>query len=457
MKDFTTGNERKHIISFATPILIGSLFQQLYQVADSLIVGNFLGKEALAAVGVSFPVIFAMVSLLIGLTIGLSIIVSQYFGAKDYNKVKEAIDTIYIFLFFTSIIVSGLSILFSKQIMDLLNIPIDIENQALSYFNIFAAGLVFLFGFNATNAILRGLGDSKTPLYALIISTVLNLVLDYIFVVFCGWGVESVALATVISQFIAFVLSIVYLNKYHKLFRFSLRKMKFNAQIFRMSLKIGIPSGLQQFIVAIGIMALVRIVNDYGTASIAAYSVATRIDSFAALPGMIFASALTNFVAQNVGAGRFDRVRKGLIETAKISLSLTLAISLLLVIFREYLIAAFNADAEVVSIGGDYLLIVASFFFLFTAMFLYQSVLRGAGDAITPMLITLVALWIARIPFAYALSSAYGIIGVWWGIPSAWLVGFVLAYYYYKRGRWKKRKLVAPQIPVSDLEYSEPM
>lgn len=454
MKDFTTGNERKHIIRFATPILIGSLFQQLYQVIDSLIVGNFLGKEALAAVGVSFPVIFAMVSLLIGLTIGLSIIVSQYFGAKDYEKVKEAIDTIYIFLFFTSIVVSGLSILFSRQIMNILNIPADIETQAIEYFNIFAAGLVFLFGFNATNAILRGLGDSKTPLYALIISTFLNLVLDYIFVVFCGWGISSVALATVFSQFIAFVLSVIYLNKYHKLFHFSLVKMKFNPQIFRMSLKIGIPSGLQQFIVAIGIMALVRIVNNYGTTAIAAYSVAVRIDAFAALPGMIFASALTNFVAQNVGAGHFDRVRTGLIETAKLSLLLTSGISLLLVIFRRSLIAAFNNDTEVVAIGADYLLVVGAFYFLFTAMFLYQSVLRGAGDAITPMLITLVALWVARIPFAYFFSIKFGISGIWWGIPSAWLVGFVLAYIFYKRGKWKKSKLVkVVEIPPEEVQF----
>lgn len=454
MKDFTTGSERKHIIRFATPILIGSLFQQLYQVIDSLIVGNFLGKEALAAVGVSFPVIFAVVSLLIGLTIGLSIIVSQYFGAKDYAKVKESIDTIYIFLFFTSLLVSGLSIAFSRQIMDLLNIPADIEAPAIAYFNIFAAGLVFLFGFNATNAILRGLGDSKTPLYALIVSTVLNLILDYVFVVYCGFGISSVAFATLFSQFVAFVLSVIYLNKYHKLFHFNLFKMKFNPQIFRMSLKIGIPSGLQQFIVAIGIMALVRIVNDYGTTAIAAYSVAIRIDAFAALPGMIFATALTNFVAQNVGAGHFERVKTGLVETAKISMLLTLGVSVILVIFRKSLIAAFNSDAQVIATGADYLLVVGAFYFLFTAMFLYQSVLRGAGDAITPMLITLVALWIARIPFAYFLSARFGTMGIWWGIPSAWLVGFILAYIFYKRGKWRKRKLVeVNEISSEEIQF----
>lgn len=448
MKDLTTGNERKLIIQFAVPMLIGSLFQQLYNVVDSLVVGNFLGKEALAAVGVSYPVIFALVSLLIGLTIGLSVIVGQYFGAKNYEKVREAADTIYIFLFFASLVFSAAGLIFSGDIMRLMNIPDAYYHEAKLYFEIFAAGFVFLFGFNATNAILRGLGDTKTPLIFLIISTLLNLVLDVLFVAGFGWGIGSVAFATVFSQFIAFVLAIWHINRKHQIIRFSITKMKFNPLIFKQGLKIGVPSGLQQSFVAMGMMALVVIVNGYGADAMAAFSVGSRIDSFAAMPGMILASALSNFVAQNMGAHKIDRVKKGFRVTLSMVVVVSGIISAILIVFRHELIWAFNQDPEVVRIGAEYLLITGFFYIIFSSMFVVQSVLRGAGDAITPMFISLFALWIGRVPLSWYLSQIYGTEGIWWGIPLAWCLGFALSYFFYKRGKWKSKSITKPiEIP----------
>jgi putative MATE family efflux protein len=453
-KDLTVGNERKLIIQFTIPMLIGSLFQQMYNVVDSLIVGNFIGKNALAAVGVSFPIIFLLISLLIGLTIGLSILVSQYFGAKDIKKVKEAIDTIYISLFVASLIITAFGLLFSRELMQLLAVPAEIENDSVLYFSIFTGGLVFLFGFNATNAILRGLGDTKTPLYFLIISTVLNLILDVVFVGVIGLGVEWVAIATVFSQFVAFIAAIIYLNKRHPIVHLSLRHLKFNKEIFRQSLKMGIPSGLQQSFVAIGILALFRIVNEFGTDAMAAFTIASRLDSFAAMPAMILASALSNFVGQNMGAGKLDRISKGYRETVKISVVIAVSVSIILVSFRTSLISVFNQDPQVIEIGSHYLMIVGFFYLVYSLLFVNQSVLRGAGDAITPMLITLVALWIVRIPISWWLSRTYGTDGIWWGIPIAWGIGFALSQIFYLRGRWKKKSLVnkKPEVIADGME-----
>ncbi|MBN2727992.1 MAG: MATE family efflux transporter [Bacteroidales bacterium] len=451
-KDLTVGKERKLILQFAVPMLIGSLFQQLYNVVDSLIVGNFLGKEALAAVGISFPVIFMLVSLLIGITIGLSVVVSQYFGAKDYDKVREAVDTIYISLFFASIVLTALGLFFSRDIMELLKVPPDVMEGSIAYFNIFVAGFVFLFGFNATNAILRGMGDTKTPLVFLIISTVLNLSLDIIFITVMHWGIEAVAYATVISQFVAFILAAIYLNKKHPIIRISIFKMSFNKTIFRQSLKIGIPSGLQQSFVALGIVALIRIVNDFGTDSMAAFTIAARIDAFASMPAMIFASALTSFVGQNIGAGKLDRIKVGFRETTLMTTMLALFISGVFIAFRVPLVSMFNQDPKVIEIGASYLLIVGFFYVIFANMFVGMAVMRGAGDAITPMIITLVALWLGRVPISYYLSRDHGTDGIWWGIPIAWCIGFGLSSYFYWRGRWKRKALIKLETPIADNE-----
>ena len=213
MKDLTTGKEGSLILKFALPMLLGNVFQQLYNIVDSIIVGNFIGKEALAAVGASFPIIFAFLSLIIGIVSGSTIVISQYFGAKDIEKVKRAIDTLFIFLFFASIIISIVGIIFSEDIFRMLKLPEEIIPQATTYFNIFIGGVIVSFGFNGTSAILRGLGDSKTPLYFLIVSTFFNIGFDLLFVLVFKWGIAGVAIATVLAQGGAFLTAIIYLNR----------------------------------------------------------------------------------------------------------------------------------------------------------------------------------------------------------------------------------------------------
>ncbi|MGA3012688.1 MAG: MATE family efflux transporter [Bacteroidales bacterium] len=444
MKDLSTGNEGKLILKFAIPMLIGNVFQQLYSVIDSIVVGKFVGKNALAAVGTSGPVIFLLISFMIGITMGFTIVISQYFGAKDLTKVQKAIGTMYIFLFFISILMSVVGILISGFIFRVIKLDPQIIPTAQVFLNIFFTGLVFLFGYNGTSAILRGLGDSKTPLYFLVGSVVMNIGLDLIFVLVFHWGVPGVAYATVFSEALAFITQIVYLNKYHKVVKFSFRGLKFDYPIFIKSLRIGLPTGFQQTFVAMGMVALYWVVDKFGINANAAFSVAGRIDNFAAMPAMSFAIALSTFVGQNIGANKPERVKTGLRATFLMSSAVTLSISALILIFARGLMRVFTNDEAVIELGRSYLVVIGIFYILFSTMFIYTGVLRGAGDTLVPMFISLFSLWIVRIPVAYLLSGipAIGVHGIWWSIPIGWLFGLIVYYFYYRSGRWKRKALV---------------
>ncbi len=442
MKDLSVGKESKLIFQFATPMLLGNMFQQLYNVVDSIIVGKYIGKEALAAVGASFPIIFTLISFIIGIAIGSTVIISQYFGAKDFDKVKRAIDTLYIFIFFASIFVSLLGIYFSTDIFKLIGLPEDIVPQADSYLDIYLSGLVLFFGFNATSAILRGLGDSRTPLYFMIVATIMNIGLDFLFVVGFNWGIEGAAYATIVAQGGAFITAIIYLNRTHEIINLSWRKMVFDRALFKANIRIGIPIGLQQSFVAMSMMVMYFLVNPFGTNSVAAYSVVFRIDSFAAMPAMNFAAALSTFVGQNLGANKPERVRRGLISTAVMTSVFAFTITAIALLFAEPLMRLFTSDPDVISTGTEYLYIVSPFYVVFTVMFTIGGVMRGAGDTMIPMLITFIALWVVRIPLCYYLSIDMGILGIWWGIPMAWFAGALLSFIYYLTGRWKTKALV---------------
>jgi len=241
MRDLSQGPVTRQIFVFALPMLVGNIFQQLYTIVDTIIIGQYIGTDAVAAAGASFPVIFVLVSLVIGITTGTNIIISQYYGAKNYEAIKRAIDTAFVFLFFASIALTTLGLIFIEDIWRLIGLPAHLVPDATTYFSVYAAGIILMFGYNATSAILRGLGDSRTPLYFLIISTMLNIGFDLLFVLVFDWGIGGVAFATVLAQGIAFGLSVIYLNRFHTLIRFTLTGLTFDWDIFRKSLRIGSP------------------------------------------------------------------------------------------------------------------------------------------------------------------------------------------------------------------------
>ena len=442
MRDLTVGNEAKLIFKFAVPLVFGNLFQQLYHVVDSIIVGNYLGKEALAAVGASSPIFYALIAFIIGIGSGATVVISQYFGAKNLEKVKRAIDTIFIFLFVASIVTTAIGITFSEEIFRFLHVEEKIIPMATQYFNVFMMGMVAFFGFSATSSVLRGIGDSMTPLVFMIIATVINIALDLLFIVQFNWGIEGVAWATVIAQGIAFISGAIYLTHRHQIISFRITEFKFDKAIFKQSLKIGLPTGFQQTFVALGLMALIRIINNFDTNVLAAFSVASKIDMLAAMPSLNLASALAAFVGQNLGAGKIERIRKGLRATLVMSWCISLIVMTGVICFGQYIMAVFIQDADVIRHGTNYLVIVSSFYLIFSTMFVMHGVLRGAGDTLIPMFITLFSLWIIRIPFAVFLSEQFGVNGIWWAIPIGWSMGLLGSIIYYLSGRWKRKSII---------------
>jgi len=443
MRDLTQGSEAKTVFLFAAPMLIGNVFQQLYNVVDSIVVGQFVGKTALAAVGASFPINFLLVSLITGVTLGSGIMVAQFTGARDMEKVRRIVSTTYIYLFFAALAVTVLGLVTARPILRLLATPADVLDQATVYLHIIFSGMLFQFGYNAVSAVLRGLGDSKTPLYFLIAATLTNVVLDLLFVAVFHWGVAGAAWATIISQAIAFVPCLLYLQRSKiDVLRLDLKRLAFDRELFGHSLRIGLPSGAQQTLVALGFMALNRIVNGFGTDVAAGYTAAGRLDSFAGMPAMNFSMALSTFVGQNLGAGKPDRARRGFLYTLAMSGGFAILVSLAMVFFKVPLMRIFTTDPRVVSIGADYLVIVGSFYILFSTMFITGAVPRGAGDTLIPMFVTIFSLWLIRIPLAALLSSFLGTNGIWWAIPIAWGCGCAANTAYYLSGRWKSRILV---------------
>jgi putative MATE family efflux protein len=442
MKDFTVGNEARLILRFSAPLVMANIFQNLYNIVDSIIVGNVLGKEALAAVGASFPIIFTLISLIIGIGSGAATVVSQYFGARDILSVKRTIDSIFIVFFVSSVLVSVTGITLSEQIFRLLKLPDEVMPDALSYLNIYLSGMFFFFGFSGISSILRGLGDSKTPLYYMMIATVSNIVLDLLFIIVFRWGIEGAAIATVLSQAGAFATAIWHLNRKHEIINLSFRKYVFDRQIFNSCVRIGLPTGIQQSLIAIGMMAILSIVNRFGTNAVAAYSAAIRIDSFVKMPAIAFSSALSSFVGQNLGAFHEKRAISGLRATIVFSIIYCIAITLVIVFFGDTIMLFFTSDAQVIQIGEDYLIIVSLFYLLFSVMFSLTGFLRGAGDTFIPMIATLISLYIVRIPAATFLSNLIGVNGIWWSEPAGWFIGLAIMVVYFRTGRWRGKVVV---------------
>lgn len=452
MKDLTSGPVGRQILLFSLPIILGNFVMQLYQIVDSAIVGRYLGKAALAAVGASMPVVFAVVALVIGVGSGASVVISQYFGAKQYDKVRLTSDTLHIFLVGAGLVIALVGAFCSEGIFRLIALPEELIPLATEYLQIYLGGIFLLFGFNTVAAILRGVGDSKTPLYFLLISAVLNVGLDLLFILQFGWGVAGAAWATVIAQGVAYVAAIAYINTGKSIFHINLLKLRFNGKIFRQCINYGLPTGVQQSLVALGMVALMGIVNGWGTDVIAGYSAAIRVDNLAVIPSMNFAMALTSFTGQNVGAGRMDRVHRGLKMTLLYSSITCVLITAVIVLFGSDILRIFTTDEDVIRVGQEYLVIVSSFYLVFSGMFVINGMLRGAGAVIFPMFSTLLSLWVVRIPAAMWLSRLIGERGIWWAVPVGWSVGLAIAYGYYRSGKWENHSIFAKKNPKNHSE-----
>ena len=446
MNDFTSGGISKQIIVFAVPMLIGSLFQQLYNIVDAVVVGRFLGGGALAAVGISMNAFGFLTAVLIGLTTGASVIISQFFGAKQYDNLERAVSTSILFLIGFSIIITALGIIFTPALLHLLDTPADIFADAQTYMRIQMAGLTFPIFFNMYTAYLRAIGNSRSPLYILIFSTTLNAVLNLFVVVVLGFGIAAVSVTTVISQAAAATLCFLYTRK--KVPLLQVNKFTFDNKLVVAILKYGTPAALQLSFVSLASLVITRLINSFGTAAIASIIAAGRIDQMAILPVTTLSLALATFVAQNMGAGLEERARKGLKIVMLYMVLLAVCISVIIIIFGPWLISAFIDPSdvninEIFETETNYLSIMSTFYFLFSFLFAFNGFFRGAGDAVIAMIFPVCSLTIRTVS-AYLLVylAGMGPEALAWSIPIGWGATSIASFVYYKKRLWHGKIVV---------------
>ena len=440
--DLTEGKVWKVIVRFAVPLLVGNLLQQFYNITDSIIVGQFLGKEALAAVSASFFIYYFIISLVIGVGSGTTVVISQLFGAKQYQKVQLAFSSFFIFMLVGGIILSIAGFIFAEPVFRLTNTPEEVIPQAVAYFRIYIGGTFLFVTFNSIISILRGVGESVRPMLFILITTVLNIAFDLLFILVFKWGIEGAARATVVSQGIGMCIALAYVNNTHPLLSIKKQDMLFDWKLFKESLKIGLPTSVQQCAIALGLIALLGIVNSFGTNTLTAYGAAGKIDTIITQAVLTLSGALAAFCGQNIGAGRLDRVKKGVQFTMYTNIALGLLTFAAVYLFGNEMMRIFTKDIDVVAIGKEYLLIIGGFFIVHGALNVYNGALRGAGDTLFPMITSLVCLWLIRIPLAYYLSSWLGRNGIWWAIGISITIGLIVTFVYYKMGFWKRRRRI---------------
>ena len=440
--DLTEGKVWKVIVRFALPLLVGNLLQQFYNITDSIIVGQFLGKEALAAVSASFFIYYFIISLVIGVGSGTTVVISQLFGAKQYQKVQLAFSSFFIFMLVGGIILSIAGIIFAEPVFRLTNTPEEVIPQAVAYFRIYIGGTFLFVTFNSIISILRGVGESVRPMLFILITTVLNIAFDLLFILVFKWGIEGAARATVVSQGIGMCIALAYVNNTHPLLSIKKQDMLFDWKLFKESLKIGLPTSVQQCAIALGLIALLGIVNSFGTNTLTAYGAAGKIDTIITQAILTLSGALAAFCGQNIGAGRLDRVKKGVRFTMYTNIALGLLTFAAVYLFGNEMMRIFTKDIDVVAIGKEYLLIIGGLFIVHGALNVYNGALRGAGDTLFPMITSLVCLWLIRIPLAYYLSSWLGRNGIWWAIGISITIGLIVTFVYYKMGFWKRRRRI---------------
>lgn len=442
--DMTKGSPGRTIIFFALPILLGNVFQQLYNIVDSVVVGNFVGPDALAAVGAAFPIVFMLVAIAMGLTMGCSVLISQYFGSGRYSDLRRSLYTCIIFLAALAVVLTFIGIVCSPFLLRLLNTPENIFADSLLYLQIFFGGLFFMFMYNAASALFRSLGDSKTPLYFLIFATILNIVLDLLFVVVFGWGVAGVAYATLIAQALSAVGSVLFIIKKMTIIRFKKEERVFDTKLLATMLRFGIPSTIQQLVVSLGMMCIQGLINSYGSTVVAGFAACSKIDSIALMPMMNISMALSTFVAQNMGAGTIERVKRGYLVTMRMSIIISISISALIYFFGSFLMGLFvdsNSASGVIDFGVTYLRIVSFWYILHAVMLTTNGVLRGSGDMLAFMANTVISL-VARVAATYVLARFIGYAAIWWGIPIGWGLGAIFAVIRYFSGKWKTKVAV---------------
>lgn len=435
VNDLTKGKTSKVILYFSLPLFISVIFQQMYSIADSVIAGRFAGEAALASVGASYPITNIFNAIAVGCNIGCGVVISQLFGAGKYRKVKTAVYTSLISSLVISVVLTVLGILLTPKLMELINTPEDIFSDSALYLKIYIAGFTFLFLYNIANGVFASLGNSKIPLYFLIFSSVTNVILDYIFVAYLNMGVSGVAWATFIAQGIAGVMSVLTLLYHLKSLKTDEKAEIFSFEMLKQISKISIPSVLQQSFVSVGNVFIQGEINSYGSAVIAGYSAAIKLNMFAVNSLVTFGNSVSSFTAQNVGAMQYKRIKEGFKSGAVLSIITAIIFSVVYVAFSETLIGVFmEGDKSVLALttGKQFLIIVEPFLCFIGFKVVCDGVLRGTGNMKYFMFATFADL-VLRVILAFIFSHFFGAVGIWLSWPIGWGLAVVLSFAFYKR------------------------
>ena len=446
MRNMTVGSPAGHIFYFALPLLAGSFLQQLYNMVDSWVVGNYAGDAALAAVGVGYPVIFMFTSLFMGLSNGGTVVIAQFYGAGNMDRVRDAVDTIYTAFMASAIPITALALGLVRPVLLLMQVEEDAWAESWLYLAVVSAGLIGAIGYNLNAGILGGLGNSRTTLLFLAISSVMNIVLDLVLVLACGMGVLGVALGTIISQAFSWLFGLFYINRHYPNIAIRPFCFRFDKALFRQIMGIGLPAGIQMSLVALGAMVVMSKINSFGKEYTAAYNVGSKLDSLAFLPVQSLSNAVTAFVGQNIGARRLDRARQGIRITVAASVAWS-AVMLVLIPLGPTLVGFFSDTPAVIQSGSVYLKCIMPFYLLFSVMFCLNNAMRGAGDSLFAMVDVIFSLILVRVPAVYWFADHYGPDYMYYGVGVGWCVGFTLSVVYYLSGRWKRKGSLAEENP----------
>ena len=434
----TEGVIWRQILLFSIPLILGNLLQQMYNTMDSVIVGNFVGSDALAAVGASSSLLYLLIAFSTGAATGAGVVVAQLYGAGDEKKVQDAVHTALGIAVVLGLILTVVGIVVSPKLLEWMNTPEDIMDQSVEYLRIYFAGVVFNVIYNMAAGILNAVGNSKRSLLYLGIASFLNIGLDIFFIAILKMGVAGAAIATDICQLISSILILGFLVKVPDKYRVTVKKIRVHKHMAKRIIQIGLPSGIQNMVISLSNVLVQTGVNGFGTSAVAGFSAYLKVDGFNILPVMSFSMAATTFTGQNYGAGKMDRVKRGMWVTVAMSMIYTITTGFLLLTFAEPIISIFTSDANVIAYGVLATKYFCPFYFLLGLMHSLAGTVRGTGKTIPPMVIILLALCVFRIIWVqFAVPSFESIRGIYLVYPLSWFIGAVLMSLYTWKGKWK--------------------
>ena len=449
--DMTRGKPWRLITAFAIPVLLSQVFQQLYNTADALIVGRFLGDEALAAVSSSGTLIFLIISFFTGMSMGASVTISRYFGAGDYARVSRAIHTNVLLAILCGIVLTVFGVALTPTFLRWMGTDPDVLPEAISYFRYYFFGILAVVMYNTCKGIMNALGDSRRPLYYLILSSLVNIVLDLLFIAVFHWGVWSAAAATTISQAVSMVLCLIHLTKKGTIYQVRLRDLRLDREMLGQIFRYGLPSGVQNSVIGFANVIVQSNINSFGKLAMAAYGAYSKLEGFAFLPVTSFTMALTTYVSQNLGAGEYDRAKKGSRFGIITSLLLAELIGVLMYLFAPQLTSIFTETPEVIALGVEQARTISLFYCLLAFSHAVASVCRGAGKAFVPMTIMLVFWCVVRITYiTTVMHFVHDIQYIYWAYPITWSLSSIVYLIYYHFSDWvhgfeKKSQKLQPE------------